>query len=63
MGLYYELLENNLLSNKQYGFIKGRTTMLQLLHMMDDWTDRLQIGGQIAAIYNDFEKAFDKSPS
>ena len=31
------LLENNLLSNKQYGFIKGRTMMLQLLHMMDDW--------------------------
>jgi len=32
------LLDNNSLSNKQYGFVKGRSTMLQLLHMMDDWT-------------------------
>jgi len=29
------LLENNLISNKQYGFITGRSTMLQLLHMLD----------------------------
>ena len=56
------LLDNNLLSNKQYGFIKGRSTMLQLLHMMDDWTLCLEKGGQIDAIYSDFEKAFDKVP-
>ena len=54
------LLDNNLLSNKQYGFVKGRSTMLQLLHMMDDWTLCLEKGGQIDAIYSDFEKAFDK---
>jgi len=29
------LLDNNLLSNKQYGFIKGRSTMLQLLHRVN----------------------------
>ena len=55
------LLDNNLLSNKQYGFIKGRSTMLQLLHMMDDWTLCLEKGGQIDAIYSDFEKAMIKS--
>ena len=32
------LLENSLLSTKQYGFVKGRSTMLQLLHMVDKWT-------------------------
>jgi len=54
------LLENKLISNKPYGFISGRSTMLQLLHMLDDWTECLEKGGQIDAVYTDFEKAFDK---
>jgi len=29
-------LDNDLFSNKQYGFIKGRSTVLQLLNIMDD---------------------------
>ena len=56
------LLENNLLSAKQYGFIKGRSTMLQLLQMMDKWTECLEYGGQVDTFYSDFEKAFDKVP-
>jgi len=60
------LLENNLglLSNRQYGFIKGRSIMLHLLHMLDKWTEYLEKGGQIntSPIYSDFEKAFDKVP-
>ena len=57
------LLENSLdLSTKQYGFVKGRSTMLQLLHMVDKWTECLEQGGQIDSIYSDFEKAFDKVP-
>ena len=50
------LLDNSLLSNRQYGFIKGRSTMLQLLHMMDKWTECLEYDGQIDAIYSDFRK-------
>ena len=56
------LLKNKLLSNRQYGFIKGRSTLLQLLNMLDKWTHDLESGGQIDAIYTDFEKAFDKVP-
>ena len=36
--------------------------MLQLLHMVDKWTECLEQGGQIDSIYSDFEKAFDKVP-
>jgi len=53
---------NNLFSDNQYGFIKGRSTNLQLLSVLDKWTDDLEQGGQIDVIYTDFEKAFDKVP-
>jgi len=51
---------NDFFSNKQYGFIKGRSTVLQLLRIMDDWTCQLESGSQIDVIYTDFQKAFDK---
>jgi hypothetical protein len=56
------LLQNTVLSNKQFGFIKGRSTALQLLKVLDIWTSKLEDGGQIDIIYTDFEKAFDKVP-
>ena len=53
---------NNLFSNKQHGFLKGRSTVTQLLKILDEWTERLEEGGQIDVIYTDLEKAFDKVP-
>ena len=53
---------NNIFSTKQFGFIKGRSTSLQLLNLVDYWTECLEVGGQIDIIYTDFEKAFDKIP-
>ena len=47
---------NNYFSNNQYGFIKGRSTVLQLLCIMDDWTNKLESGAQIDTIYTDFQK-------
>jgi len=52
------VLHNNLLSTKHYGFIKGRSTVTQLIYILDKWTDYLESGGQIDVIYNDLEKAF-----
>jgi hypothetical protein len=54
--------ENNLFSKKQYGFITGRSTVLQLLNILDKWTAALEEGGCIDVVYTDFEKAFDKVP-
>jgi len=28
-------------SNKQYGFIKGRLTVQQLLNVLDEWTEKI----------------------
>ena len=38
-------LANNLFSAKQFGFIKGRSTVLQLLNVVDEWSDSLECGG------------------
>jgi hypothetical protein len=54
--------KNNLFSKKQFGFIKGRSTVLQLLTVLDKWTATLEEGGNTDIIYTDFAKAFDKVP-
>ena len=55
-------VKNKLFTCKQFGFIKGRSTVLQLLKVLDIWTHNLEIGGNIDVIYTDLEKAFDKVP-
>ena len=55
-------LTNKLFNNYQYGFIKGRSTALQLLTIIDDWLINLENGNQVDVVYTDFEKAFDKVP-
>jgi len=54
--------QNSYFSNKQYGFIKGRSTVLRLVKIMDDWTAQLDSGGQVDVVYTDFAKAFDTFP-
>ena len=55
---------NTLFSPKQFGFISGRSTSLQLLyvHVVERWTKILDEGGSLDCIYLDFMKAFDKVP-
>ena len=50
----------NLFSDKQYGFISGRSTVLQLLAVLESWTQSLDIGNDIDVAYCDYMKAFDK---
>ena len=58
----HHMKENKLFSNKQFGFIGRRSTTLQLIHVLDMWTEILDQGGTLDAIYCDFMKAFDKVP-
>ena len=50
---------NKLLSDSQFGFRKNRSTILQLLTVMNEWTEALDDGVQIDTVYLDFRKAFD----
>ena len=56
------LINNNLLSKFQHGFIKARSCTTQLLAVLDDWTDVIEQGENVDAIYLDYAKAFDTVP-
>ena len=59
------LLDNNLLTTKQFGFLKGRSTQLQLLTFLDHVATSLEAdpeGGAVDTIYLDYMKAFDTVP-
>ena len=56
------MLENRLFSTKQYGFLPNRTTSLQLLKVLDEWTEALNNSQSIEIIYMNFKKAFDSVP-
>ena len=43
--------KNKLFSDKQYGFIKGRSTTLQLLEVLDKWTEAIDDGLEVDCIY------------
>ena len=48
--------ENSLFSPKQYGFITGCSTVLQLINVLDNWTLGLNNGNYTDVIYMDFQK-------
>ena len=54
------LVSNNLLSDFQFEFVKGRSTILQLLNVLNDWTNSLE--NKFDCIYLDYQKAFDSVP-
>ena len=53
---------NKLFTVKQYGFMSGRSTALQLLSVLDKWTAAMECGNPVDCIYMDFQKAFDTVP-
>ena len=56
------LKSNSILSDKQFGFMGQKSTILQLLKIVDEWTKILDSGGFIDVVYCDLQKAFDTVP-
>ena len=54
--------KNHFFSPYQYGFIKNRSTTLQLLKVLQIWVNTLDEGFAIDNVNMDFRKAFDKVP-
>ena len=55
---------NNLFSESQHGFLKGKSCVTQklLLEYSEDITEAMEIGYDVDVIYLDFFKAFDNTP-
>ena len=60
MMAYFE--SNNYLSEFQHGFVSHRSCTTNLLATLDSWTESLDRGAPVDAIYLDFSKAFDSVP-
>jgi len=56
------MISNGFISDRQHGFVPGRSCSTQLLEVLDKWTDILDKGGDIDVIYLDLAKAFDSVP-
>lgn len=55
-------MDTDILSKHQYGFISGRSTVIQMLTVVDEWTKAIDEGEEVDIIYMDFQKAFDRVP-
>ena len=53
---------NNFLSDFQHGFVSKRSCSTNLLATLDAWTEIIDSGDPVDAIYLDFSKAFDSVP-
>ena len=58
--LLKHLVEQQLISPHQFGFIPGKSTTMQLLHLTEKWFRALEQGKNVTAVFLDFQKAFDK---
>lgn len=51
--------DNSLLLKDQFGFLPGRSTVLQLLSVVDEWTKAMESRTPVDVILVDYAKAFD----
>ena len=54
-----EFLTSNMLSDKQFGVVPGRSCTLQLLVCVEQWSKQFDLGTGVDTIYTDFSKAFE----
>ena len=50
------------LSNQQWGFTAGRSTVTTLISTVNEWFKLLEDGLEICAVFLDYRKAFDSVP-
>ena len=54
------IIKHRLITDHQFGFVPGKSTTHQMLCIVDDWLQAQYDGKGIAAVFMDFQKAFDR---
>ena len=54
------LMTNELITEQQHGFVRGRSCQTNVLLCMERWTDIVDGGNSVDVAYFDYAKAFDK---
>ena len=54
--------ETGLINNNQFGFLKGRSTVTQLLSSLNDWAKSRNLSRPTDVVFLDLAKAFDSVP-
>ena len=60
--MYKHLSNHHLLSDSQWGFRSGRSTVTALLSVTEEWLSALEYGQEVCAVFFDYRKAFDSVP-
>ena len=60
--IFQHLRTHHPLTNKQWGFLPGRSTSSALLSVTNDWLVHLEKGKEVCTIFFDLRKAFDSVP-
>ena len=60
--IYAHLELNNLISDRQHGFVRGRSCLTNLAEFFEEVTKTIDKGRAVDVVYMDFSKAFDKVP-
>jgi len=60
--LFEHLEEHSPISEQQWGFVKGRSTVGALLSATHSWNQALEARVDVCTVFLDLSKAFDKVP-
>ena len=60
--IYAHLEENGLVSDRQHGFVWGRSCLTNLIEFFEEVTKKIDEAKAVDVVYMDFSKAFDKIP-
>ena len=56
------LESHKLIAKEQYGFVKGRSCLTNMLETLDDITSNLDKGQELDMVFVDYRKTFDSVP-
>ena len=62
LNIMNHLIQNNLVSPNQHGFVPLRSCLTQQIEVMNNWTNTIDNGGAVDVLFLDIKMAYDSVP-